>query len=153
MKPAHVSMEKPTEPYPNDPFATTEDPTPGGPMTWGVVAHRPFGDDIPMEDRCPGKMTDYANGSCWSCSACGWYDDHGPAPHVPVWPSDVSFSIALDYAKQGRAIARNGWPKDCEGGLLLRDGEFFGAPAMVIMSGGLGLPVQDILANDWYVLP
>lgn len=71
----------------------------------------------------------------------------------PYWsPKDLPFSIALEYAKVGRPIARKGWPRDCEGGLLLKDGKFFGAPVMVIMQGGLGLPVRDILANDWYIL-
>lgn len=38
----------------------------------------------PMDKMCPGKMSDHANGSCWYCTACEWYDDHGPIEHRPV---------------------------------------------------------------------
>lgn len=65
---------------------------------------------------------------------------------------NMDFADALVHMQDGRAVCRKGWPKDCEGGLLLKDGKFFGVPVLVIMQGGLGLPVRDILANDWYIL-
>lgn len=47
-----------------------------------LVAEKVFGH---IRDRlCAGRMTDAANGSCWSCDSCGWYDDHGPAQHGHV---------------------------------------------------------------------
>lgn len=38
----------------------------------------------PMDQPCKGVMTDAANWSSWSCSACEWHDDHGPIEHMPV---------------------------------------------------------------------
>lgn len=117
-------MEKHTDPYPHDAFSTPSDPTPGGPMVGGVLS---------VVDKLI-SMTEF-----------------GKEAFDAAW-ENLSFSTALDHMKNGVAVARKGWPKDCEGGLLLKDGKFFGAPVMVIMQGGLGLPVRDILANDWYIL-
>jgi hypothetical protein len=139
-------MEKPTDtndpqqPYPNDPFATPDDPTPGGPMTGGVL---PCATSAMRAVDTMISMTEI-----------------GHEAFNAAW-ENLSFSTALDHAKAGVAIARKGWPKDCEGGLLLRDGKFFGAPVLEFIKTGqgplvamcTGLPTHDIIANDWYVLP
>lgn len=36
---------------------------------------------LKIGEPCDGEMIDYVNGSCWTCRACGHYEDHGPAPH------------------------------------------------------------------------
>lgn len=68
-------------------------------------------------------------------------------------PSGLPFGVALMFARHGRCIARKGWPKDCEGGIFMYEGRLVGAPAFILTSEGLALPMKDIMADDWYVLP
>lgn len=66
--------------------------------------------------------------------------------------TNLPFSLALEYLKAGRTVARKAWPKDCEAGVFLHGNLITGSPALISYPGGLGLPISDILATDWMVL-
>lgn len=65
----------------------------------------------------------------------------------------MPFGIAIMFAKGGYTIARKGWPKDCDGGIYMHEGMLVGAPVFVPTAEGLALPMKDIMAEDWMVLP
>lgn len=114
-------------PYPNDAMATPDDPTPGGPMTRGPVQNNVTA--VKIHDK-------------WAM----YHDANARLESMP-------FGIAIMFAKGGHTIARKGWPKDCEGGIFMYEGRLVGAPAFILTSEGLALPMKDIMADDWYVLP
>ena len=134
-----MTINDPQQPYPHNAFSTPDDPTPGGPMVGGV-----------------GLNQDTLRSMEWLRSqiirARNTEQQYVLAIDPEASPDNIPFSVALEYAKAGRPIARKGWPKDCDVGLLMKYGRLFGAPVLYVHTGGYAMPMQDILANDWYVL-